>query len=177
MVKNLPVKQEIWIWSLSGEDLLKKELATHSSILAWEILWTAATGLQSWVHKESDTTYWLNNNNDYKCFCGIFRSTVQTWNIYNFFLEACKFLNSYDFYVQHFLHLWNILETYFKWNYQFKPIFFLKILLRHIFPWIVIYLKVLLVPEKRWYRWISLSLWVLGMLFFLCSEAMSWFLS
>ena len=33
-VKNLPVMQEIWVWSLDREDALEKEMATHSSILA-----------------------------------------------------------------------------------------------------------------------------------------------
>ena len=32
--------QEIWVQSLGWEDPLEEELATHSSILAWEILWT-----------------------------------------------------------------------------------------------------------------------------------------
>ena len=40
MVKNLPAMQEIWVWSLYWEDPLKKEMATHSSILAWRIPWT-----------------------------------------------------------------------------------------------------------------------------------------
>ena len=40
--------QEMWIQSLSWEDLLEKEMATHSSILAWEILKTEEPGgLQS----------------------------------------------------------------------------------------------------------------------------------
>ena len=34
--KNLPAKQEIWAGFLGGEDPLGKEMATHSSILAWE---------------------------------------------------------------------------------------------------------------------------------------------
>ena len=34
MVKNLPAMQETWVQSLGWEDLLKKGLATHSSILA-----------------------------------------------------------------------------------------------------------------------------------------------
>ena len=55
--KNPPVMQEIWVWSLDQEDLLEKEMATHSSILAWEIPWTEeAGGLQSTGPKESDTT-------------------------------------------------------------------------------------------------------------------------
>ena len=40
MVKNLPAMQEKWIRSLSQENPLEKELATHLSILAWEIPWT-----------------------------------------------------------------------------------------------------------------------------------------
>ena len=40
--------QETWIPSLGGEDPLKKEMATHSSILAWEVVWTEEPGgLQS----------------------------------------------------------------------------------------------------------------------------------
>ena len=35
VVKNLPAKQETWVQSLDQEDSLRKEMATHSSILAW----------------------------------------------------------------------------------------------------------------------------------------------
>ena len=37
MVKNPPAKQEIWVRSLGQENPLQKEMATHSSILAWRI--------------------------------------------------------------------------------------------------------------------------------------------
>ena len=48
MVKNLPATQETWIWSLGQEDPLEKGMATHFSILAWEIPWTEEPGgLQS----------------------------------------------------------------------------------------------------------------------------------
>ena len=48
MVKNLSAVQEIWVPSLGWEDLLEKEMATHSSILAWEIPGTEESGgLQS----------------------------------------------------------------------------------------------------------------------------------
>ena len=40
MAKNLPAMQEIQIQSLGQEDPLEKEMATHSSILAWRIPWT-----------------------------------------------------------------------------------------------------------------------------------------
>ena len=48
MVKNLPTVQETWVQSLSQDDTLEKEMATHSSISAWRILWTEhPSGLQS----------------------------------------------------------------------------------------------------------------------------------
>ena len=48
MVKNLPAMQETWVRSLGWEDTLSKEMATHSSILAWRIPWTEDSGrLQS----------------------------------------------------------------------------------------------------------------------------------
>ena len=58
MLKNPPAKQETWVQSLGQEDPLKEEMATWSSILAWEIPWTEEPGgLQSGGgHKESDTT-------------------------------------------------------------------------------------------------------------------------
>jgi len=37
VVKHLPAKQEMWVRSLGQEDPLEKEMATHYSILAWEI--------------------------------------------------------------------------------------------------------------------------------------------
>ena len=39
MVKRLPTMRETGVQSLGREDPLKKEMATHSSILAWKILW------------------------------------------------------------------------------------------------------------------------------------------
>ena len=48
MVKYLPAMWETWVQSLGGEDLLEKEMATHSSILAWKIPWMEEPGrLQS----------------------------------------------------------------------------------------------------------------------------------
>ena len=44
MVKNPPAMQETQVQSLGQEDPLEKGMATHSSILAWEILWTEKAG-------------------------------------------------------------------------------------------------------------------------------------
>ena len=55
-VKNPPAMQETWVQSLGWKDPLEKEMATHSSILAWEIPWTEEPGgLQSVGSQKSQT--------------------------------------------------------------------------------------------------------------------------
>ena len=55
--------QETWVQFLGRKDPLEKEMATHSSILAWRIQWTKEPGrLQSTGSQESDTTYCLNHH-------------------------------------------------------------------------------------------------------------------
>ena len=44
MVKDLPAMWENLVWSLGQEDPLEKEMATHSSIVAWRISWTKEPG-------------------------------------------------------------------------------------------------------------------------------------
>ena len=44
VVKNPPAKQKTWVQSLNWEDFLEKEMATHSSSLAWEIEWSEEPG-------------------------------------------------------------------------------------------------------------------------------------
>ena len=56
MVKCLPAMQETWVRSLGWDDPLEKEMAPHSSILAWEIPWTEEPGgLQSMGLQKSGT--------------------------------------------------------------------------------------------------------------------------
>ena len=59
MVKNLPAKQEMQVRSLGWEDPLEKEMATHSSILAWRIPRTEEPGklFSPWGRKELDTEH------------------------------------------------------------------------------------------------------------------------
>ena len=55
MVKNPPAMKDMRFSSLGWEDLLEKEMTTHSSILTWEILWTEEPGgLQATGSQESD---------------------------------------------------------------------------------------------------------------------------
>ena len=56
-LKCLPPMRETWVWSLGQEHPLEKDMATHSSILAWRIPWTEDPGrLQSTGVRESDMT-------------------------------------------------------------------------------------------------------------------------
>ena len=56
LVKNLPALQETWVQFLGWEDTLEKEMATHSSTLAWKIPWTEEPGgLQSMGSQKSQT--------------------------------------------------------------------------------------------------------------------------
>ena len=55
MVKNLPPKQETQVRTLGQEDPLEKEVATHSSILAWRIPWTERPGGLQSMESQSQT--------------------------------------------------------------------------------------------------------------------------
>ena len=50
-VKSLPAMQETWVQFLGWKDPLEKEVATHSSILAWRISWTEEPGGLPWCCK------------------------------------------------------------------------------------------------------------------------------
>ena len=57
MVKRLPAMQETWVLSLGQEDSLEKEMATHSSIIAWKIPWMEEPGsYRPWGCKKLDRT-------------------------------------------------------------------------------------------------------------------------
>ena len=61
-VKNAPAMQETRIWYRGWEDPLEKEMATHFSILAWEILWAEEPeGLQS-MGSQTVGHNWATNN-------------------------------------------------------------------------------------------------------------------
>ena len=65
-VKSLPAMQETWVQSLGWEDPLEKEMATHSSILAWKIPWMEEpgglqfTGSQRVRHNWETNTFFLS---------------------------------------------------------------------------------------------------------------------
>ena len=56
-VKNAPAMRETWVRSLGWKDPLEKKMATHSSMLVWEIPRTEGlVGYSPWGHRESDMT-------------------------------------------------------------------------------------------------------------------------
>ena len=55
-MKNLPTMHETQVQSLDQEDPLEKEIATHSSILAWRIPQRSLVGYSPWGGEELDTT-------------------------------------------------------------------------------------------------------------------------
>ena len=67
MVKNLPALWETWVWSLSWEEPLEKEMATHSSILAWRIPWTKSMGLQRVRHDWVSNTFTFTYFHEFNC--------------------------------------------------------------------------------------------------------------
>ena len=72
MVKNLPAMWETWIWSLGLEEPVEKEMATHSSILAWIIPWTEEPGRLQSMGSQGVGHNWATNIYIYAvwgCYC------------------------------------------------------------------------------------------------------------
>ena len=63
VVKNLPM-QEIWVWSLGGEDPLEEEMTTHSSVLAKTVLWTEEPGGLQSMRSQTIWHDWMTNTSN-----------------------------------------------------------------------------------------------------------------
>ena len=57
-VKHLPTMWETWVWSLGQEDPLVKEVATHSTVLAWRIPWTEEPGGLQFMGSQRVGLHW-----------------------------------------------------------------------------------------------------------------------
>ena len=66
LVKNLPAVQETRVWSLGWEYPLEKEMASHSSILAWKISWTEEPGGMQSMGSQRVGHDWAANTNTNK---------------------------------------------------------------------------------------------------------------
>ena len=69
LVKKLSAVQETWVRSLGWEDPLEKEMATHSSILAWKISWTEETGGLHSMGSQRVRHDWVTNTKLIEGFC------------------------------------------------------------------------------------------------------------
>ena len=67
-VKSLPAMWEIWVQSLGQEDPLEKEMATHSSILAWRIPWTEEPGGLQFMRLQRVGRDWVTNTDTQGCY-------------------------------------------------------------------------------------------------------------
>ena len=76
-VKNLPAVQEIWFQSLSHEDPLEKEMATHSNILAWRILWSEEPGGLQSLGSQRVRHNWATNT--FTLLKKMYRWKIITW--------------------------------------------------------------------------------------------------
>ena len=89
MVRSLSAVWETWVQSLGREGPLEKEMATHSSILAWKIPWTEELGrlYSSWGPKESDTTERLHFHFSFAC-----KNCLRSSKIYSCLVATPEFL-------------------------------------------------------------------------------------
>ena len=82
VIKSLPAMWETEVWSLGWEDLLQKEMATHSSILAWKIPWTKEPrGLQSMGTQRIIHNWATNTHSKFWKFSGVVSSNIFFWTI------------------------------------------------------------------------------------------------
>ena len=128
MLKHLPAMRETMVQPLGQEDPLEKEMATHSSILAWRIPWTEEPGwLQSMQCKEWDMTEWWTHYPAFSCHLLISYASVRSipflsfiepifaWNLHFFlcmvsliffFFLSLFFIFIYFFYFFNFILFW-----------------------------------------------------------------------
>ena len=72
LVKNSPVIQETWVWSLIWADPLEKEMPTHSSTLAWRIPWAEEPGGLQFMGSQRVRHSWMTNTHFPKSILGTY---------------------------------------------------------------------------------------------------------
>ena len=97
VVCHFLLQWETQVQSLGGEDLLEKEMTTHSNILAWKIPWTKSlVGYSPWSRKESDATERLHFHFTFRQWATCVRtlhyeeSWVALHRMAHSFIELCK---------------------------------------------------------------------------------------
>ena len=88
-LKRVPAMRETWVWSLCQEDPLEKEVAPHSSDLAWSIPWTEEPGRLQFLRSQRVGHNWVSSLHftSYQCQF-IFISIMLTfWSVHLFLLN------------------------------------------------------------------------------------------
>ena len=94
-VKNLPEMWETWVWTLGWEDTLEKEMATHSSVLAWRIPWTEEPGRLQFMG--SDTTEWLTHTHTHThTHISLLGFLWLRWKVYVFKIILCWYIRCHS---------------------------------------------------------------------------------
>ena len=113
--------RETWVWSLGWEDPLEKEMATHSSVLAWIIPWTGepsglqSTGLQRVGHDWATSLHFFKHLSTVISFLLIVKLMIQSEHLFSFFVNcpASKFGSAFSVLSFLLLMLLNISERSF----------------------------------------------------------------
>ena len=87
-VKSLPAMRETWVWSLGQEDPLEKEMAIHSSILAWRIPWTEEPGGPQSMGSPRVGHNWVTNFHFHPCRLEIKTKWPPFLKIYLFLIDV-----------------------------------------------------------------------------------------
>ena len=106
VVKNLPAKQKMWVQSLGWEDPLEEVVATHSSILAWEIPWTEKLGGLWSMGSQKCRTDWVTKQQQ------IIRLLVNAWKSQYVLTKGVTILSLVEtFFPPSFLSLFSLYKS------------------------------------------------------------------
>ena len=142
MVKLLPTMQETRIQSLGREDLLEKEMATHSSILAWKIPWTEEPGRLQSMGSQRVEDDWATSLSLFYYFSCLKRH-IQKNTFLRPMSETILPVFSSESFIVHILRLslYSILSLFLYMVWENSPIWFVYFL-SYIYPQVFFYVIV-----------------------------------
>ena len=114
----MPELQETWVWSLGWEDTLEKEMATHSNILAWEILWIEEPGGLQSMGSQSARHHWVTEKTWNYTEINIVKKVLKRKHSYSspFWKKKKKIPGSSCIFSRDFKHFDVFLQTQTHWS-------------------------------------------------------------
>ena len=104
MVKHLPTLRETRVWALGREDPLEKEMATHSSTLAWKIPWIEEPGRLQSMGSQSRTRLSDFTSLHFMQYCSLQHQTLLPLPVTTTTGCCCRFSSVSSFFLELFLH-------------------------------------------------------------------------